>query len=65
MRSSHRHVNLFKTVSWRSECFVNSFISSVFNEWNKLGPDIRSSISYNSFRNALLKLIRPKKDRQY
>ena len=59
MRSSRRHVNSFNTVSCKSEYFKNSFIPNVINEWNKLDPDIRSSTSYNLFRNTLLKFIRP------
>ena len=49
----------FNTVSCKSEYFKNSFIPNVINEWNKLDPDIRSSISYNLFRNTFLKFIRP------
>ena len=59
MRSSSRHVNSFNTVSCKSEYFMNSFIPNVINKWNKLDPGIRSSTSYNLFRNALLKFIRP------
>ena len=59
MRSSRRQVNPFNTVSCKSEYFKNSFVPNVINEWNKLDPDIRSSTSYNQFRNTLLKFIRP------
>ena len=59
MRSSRRHVNSFNTVSCKSEYFKNSFTPNVISEWNKLDPDIRSSTSYNLFRNTLLKFIRP------
>ena len=59
MSSSRQHVNSFNTVSCKSEYFKNSFIPRVINEWNKLDPDIRSSTSYNLFRNTLLKFIRP------
>ena len=59
MRSSRRHVNSFDLVSCKSEYFKNSFIPNVIYEWNKLDPDIRSSVSYNLFRNTLLKFIRP------
>ena len=58
MGSSRRHVNLFNTVSCKSEYFKHSFIPNVINEWNKLDPDICSSTSYNLFRNTLLKFIR-------
>ena len=57
MRSSRRHVNSFNTVSCKSEYFNNSFISNAINEWNKLDPVIRSSTSYNLFRNTLLTLL--------
>ena len=59
MTNSRRHVNLFNTVSCKSEYFKNSFILNVINEWKKLGPDISSSTSYNVFCNALLKFIKP------
>ena len=59
LRSSRRHVNSFNLVTCKSEYFKNSFIPNVIYEWNKLDPDIRSSASYNLFRNTLLKLIRP------
>ena len=59
MRSSRRHVNSFNTVSCKSEYFKNSFIPNVINEWNKLDTVIRSSTSYNLFRNTLLNFIRP------
>ena len=70
MRRSHRLVNLFNTVSCKSEYFKNSFIPNVINEWNNLfhslmtsgsnlDPDIQSSTSYDLFRNTLLKFIRP------
>ena len=59
LRSSRRHVNSFNLVTCKSEYFKNSFIPNVIYEWNKLDPDTRSSASYNLFRNALLKFIRP------
>ena len=59
LRSSRGHVNSFNLVSHESEFFKNSFIPNVVYEWNKLDPDIRSSASYDLFRNTLLKFIRP------
>ena len=47
MRSFRRHVKSFNMGSCKSEYFKNS------------DPDIRNSTSYNLFRNALLKFIRP------
>ena len=46
-------------VSSKSEYFKNSFIPNVIYEWNKLDPHIRSSASYNLFRNTLLQFIMP------
>ena len=51
MRTSRRHANSLKTAYCRSDYFKNSFIPKVVNEWNKLYPDSRSSISHNLFRN--------------
>ena len=59
LRSSRRHVNSFNLVSRKSEYFKNSFIPNVIYKWNKLDPNIRSSPSYNLFRNTFLKFIRP------
>ena len=58
LRSSRRHVNSFNLVTCKSEYFKNSFFPNVVYEWNKLNPDIRSSASYDLFRNTLLKFIR-------
>ena len=49
----------FNLVSFKSEYFKNSFIPNVIYEWNKLDPHIRSSASYNPFRNTLLQFIMP------
>ena len=59
LRSSRRHVNSFNLVTCKSEYFKNSFIPNVIYEWNKLDPHIRSSASYNLFRNTLLQFIMP------
>ena len=58
LRSFRRHVNSFNLFSCKSEYFKNSFIPNVIYEWNKLDPDIRSSASYNLFRNILLKFVK-------
>ena len=59
MRNSRRQVNSFSTVSCKFKYFKNSFIPNVFNEWNKLDPEARSSTSYNLFWNTLLKFTTP------
>ena len=58
MRSSRRHVDLFKLVSCKTEYFKNSFIPNVIYEWNKFDHDIHSSASYNLSHNTLLQFIR-------
>ena len=59
MRTSDRPVNLFNTVSCRSEYFKKHFIPKVVNEWNNLDHGIHSSPLHNIFHNTLLKFIRP------
>ena len=59
LKSFYWYINSFNLVTCKSEYFKNSFIPNVIYEWNKLDPDIRSSASYNLFRNTLLKFTRP------
>ena len=60
MRSSRRHVNSFKLVSYKSEYFKNSFILNVIYEWNKLDPLTFAVLPlYNLFCNTLLEFIWP------
>ena len=49
----------FLHISWRKEYFANSFFPKAIKEWNNLNPEIRKSISYEVFKNSLLKFIRP------
>ena len=39
--------------------FKNTFFPSTILQWNKLGPSLRNSASYNVFKNSILKFIRP------
>ena len=39
--------------------FKNTFFSSTIIEWNKLDPAIGNSASFNSFKESIVKLIRP------
>ena len=43
----------------RTDFYQNSFFPSCIKEWNKLSPEIRAIKSLNSFRNILLKTIKP------
>ena len=43
----------------RTEYFANSFFPYTIKEWNNLSPEIRKSVSYEVFKNSLLKFIRP------
>ena len=43
----------------RTEYFANSFFPCTLKEWNNLSPEIRKSVSYEVFKNSLLKFIRP------
>ena len=43
----------------RTEKFKNSFFPSTISEWNKLDVSIRNYDSFDKFKGALLKFIRP------
>ena len=43
----------------RTEYFANSFFPYTIKEWNNLSPEVRKSVSYEVFKNSLLKFIRP------
>ena len=49
--------------SSRTEYFKNS--SFPYVEWNKLNPEIRSSVSYNIFHKSLLNFIPPSASKVY
>ena len=49
----------FLRMSYRTEYFVKSFFPYTIKEWNNLSPKIRQLISYEVFKNSLLKFIRP------
>ena len=56
--STRNHVNilLFKT---NHNFFKNSFFTSTIIEWNNLDSNLRNSDTYGTFKNAILKFIRP------
>ena len=56
---SQRYPNCFASFSCRTVSFQNTFFPYSVNQWNLLGSNIKNSISYPVFRNALIKLIRP------
>ena len=43
----------------RKEYFMNSFFPNIANEWNKLDIKITNKTSHNTFKNSLLRFIRP------
>ena len=59
VRHSYRNHNSFTPLPRKNKYFRNFFFSCVINNWNKLDPEIRNSSSYLSFRNGLIKFIRP------
>ena len=58
MKTSARQPNTLTSFYCRTEYFKTSFLPCVITEWNKLDPDKRSCLSYDSFRKALLNFIR-------
>ena len=54
-----RNQNWIPEIFCRTESFRNSFLPYTIREWNKLGHDITQKTSFQSFRNILLKSIRP------
>ena len=56
--STRNHVNipLFKT---NHNLFKNSFFPSTIIERNNLNPNLRNADTYGTFKNAILKFIRP------
>ena len=54
-----RNGDKFLRMSYRTEYFVKSFFPYTIKEWNNLSPKIRQLISYEVFKNSLLKFIRP------
>ena len=54
-----RHVANVPSLSCKHNFFKNSFFPSAILEWNKLDPSLRNSVSYNVFKNSILKFIRP------
>ena len=61
---SHHHFNLrnqdrIPEIYCRTEVFRNSFFPFTIREWNRLAEDTKHAISFKSFRNILLKSIKP------
>ena len=54
-----RNGDKFLRMSYRTEYFVKSFLPYTIKEWNNLSSKIRQLISYEVFKNSLLKFIRP------
>ena len=54
-RSGDKFLHMYCT----TEYFVNSFFPYIIKEWNNLNPEFCKSVSYEVFKNSLLKFIRP------
>ena len=63
MRTSARQPNTFTSFYCRTEYFQNSFLPYVVKGWNKLDPVKRSCQPYESFRKALLNVVRPSENK--
>ena len=56
---SLRNHNNIPHIFCRTDFFQNSFFPSCIKEWNKLNPEITAIKSLNSFRNTLIKSVKP------
>ena len=54
-----RSSDKFLHMCCRTKYFANSFFRYTIKEWNNLSLEIRKSVSYEVFKNSLLKFIRP------
>ena len=53
---NHVNIPLFKT---NHNLFKNSFFQSTIIKWKNLDPNLRNSDTYGTFKNTILKFIRP------
>ena len=53
---NHVNIPLFKT---NNNLFKNSFFPSTIIKWKNLDPNLRNSDTYGTFKNTILKFIRP------
>ena len=60
-----RSNNLFRNFKINTDYFKNSFFPYCVSEWNKLGPELRNSLSISKFKKGLLPFIRPKDNSVY
>ena len=56
---SLRRPDIVGQINTTTMSFKNSFYPHCLSEWNKLDPDIRSSLSFSIFKTKLLKCFRP------
>ena len=56
--STRNHVNI-PLLKASHNLFKNSFFPSAIIEWNFLDPNLRNSDTYGTFKNVILKFIRP------
>ncbi len=57
--------NLFRVFPRSTAYYGNSFFPYSIDQWNKLDPEIRNIKTISSFKNALLKFIRPSPSQIY
>ena len=50
---------MFRNFKTNTEYFKNSFFPYCVEEWNKLGPELKDSVSISKFKKSLLAFIRP------
>ena len=60
MSFSMSFVKLFISILMNTEYFKNSFIPYCVNEWHKLGPELKNSLSIPQCKEGLHIFIRPK-----
>ena len=60
-----RRQNIFPEEYCKTNRFSNSFYPFCINAWNYLDPNIRNLPNISQFKNALLRLIRPKGNSLY
>ena len=54
-----RNTNDIPLMNIKHNFFKNTLFPSTITEWNKLDPAIQNSTSFNSFKESILKFIRP------
>ena len=56
-----RSSNVLRPIYCRTERYQNSFFPNSVNSWNGIGPELRGAVSLSTFKNNIIKIIRPEK----